>query len=344
MKQRASESRKKPARSGATPSASFKSERRNSSNPEEGSGLRPYSARYCDRVSRRPGDSASSITLAGVSERNAFRRCRGSAARRSTASSGRGRARREQADLRDLVERALGVRVERADRFDLRIEEVEPVGERAAHGEKIDESAAHAVLARRDHLRDVAVAGERELGAQRIEVERFSCFQKEAVPGEERRRTQAREGGRSGNDGDVEILAHDAVKGREALRHQVVVRREMIVGQGLPVGQEQHRKLRREPRDLVLQPLRLGRLGAENHGRTRASRETRERQRVARAVQAGGARVLLRFGKDNCAHRSSDRNSKTRVEPRLDSRSHGWNSGPGYNYIVSNSSNPTLIQ
>jgi len=33
--------------------------------------------------------------------------------------------------------------------------------------------------------------------------------------------------------------AHDAVKGREALRHQVVVRREMIVGQGLPVGQEQ---------------------------------------------------------------------------------------------------------
>src|SRR5258705_679795 len=252
-------------------------------------------------------------------------------------------ARRKQADLRDLVKRALGVRVERADRFDLGVEEVEPVGERAAHGEKIDEAPAHAVLARRDHLRDVAVACERELRAQGVEIERFSRLQKKAVPGEERRRTQARERGRSGNNGDVEILAHDAVKRREALRHEVVVRREMIVRQGLPVGEEQRLQLRREPRDLVLEPLRFGRLGAEDNGRTRASRETRERQRGARSVK-DAARALRCVWKDNCAHRLNDRNSKTRVRRRLGLRDSSSNSGDRYNYILLNLPNFNPIQ
>jgi hypothetical protein len=205
-------------------------------------------------------------------------------------------ARGQQADFRDLVERALGVGIEASDRFDLLVDQVEPVGQGAPHREKIDQPAANAVLARRDHLRDVAVAGEGELRAQRVELERFSRFEEKTVPREERRRTQARERGRRGNDGDVEVLAHDAVERRQALGNQVVVRREAVVGQGLPVGQEEHRELRREPRDLVLQPLRLGRPGAEDDGRTRASREARERQRVARAVKAGGARVLFCFG------------------------------------------------
>ncbi len=221
-------------------------------------------------------------------------------------------ARRQEPDLRDLVERALAVRIERADRLDFLIEQVEPVGQRAAHGKEVDQSAAHAVLARRDHLRDVAVAGEGELRAQAAELERFSRLEEEAVRGEEGRRREARERGRRGYDGDVEVLAHDAVERREALRHQIVVRREMIVGQGLPVGQEQPLELRREPRDLVLQPLRLGRLGAEDDGRPRGTRCARERERVAGAVEAGGARVLF----DDCTHRFRFRNSKTRVKRR----------------------------
>ena len=46
-----------------------------------------------------------------------------------------------------------------------------PVGQRAAHREEVDQAAADAELARRDDLRDVLVAGERELRAQRVDVE-----------------------------------------------------------------------------------------------------------------------------------------------------------------------------
>ncbi len=230
-------------------------------------------------------------------------------------------ARGQEPDFRHLVERALGVRVEGADRLDLLVHQIEPVGESAAHGKEIDQAAAYAVLARRDHLRDVAVAGEGELGSQRVQIERLSRLQEKTVRREKGRGREAGERGRRRNDGGVEVLAHDAVERREALRHQVVVRREMIVGQGLPVGQQQHRELRREPRDLVLQALRLGRPGAEDHRRPRSLRDARERERVARAVKAGGARVLLRFGRDDCAHRFRNRNSKTRVEPLFDSRS-----------------------
>src|SRR5439155_17808363 len=117
---------------------------------------------------------------------------------------------------------------------------------------------------------DVAVAGESELRAQALELDRFSRLEEKTVRREEGRGPQTGERCRRGNDGDVEVLAHDAVERRETLRHQVVVRREVIVGQGLPVGQERYCELRRKPRDLVLQPLSFGRLGAEDDGRPRA--------------------------------------------------------------------------
>ncbi len=90
-------------------------------------------------------------------------------------------ARGQEPDFRHLVERALGVRVEGADRLDLLVHQIEPVGESAAHGKEIDQAAAYAVLARRDHLRDVAVAGEGELGSQRVQIERFSRLQEKTV-------------------------------------------------------------------------------------------------------------------------------------------------------------------
>ena len=87
----------------------------------------------------------------------------------------------------------------------------------------------------------------------------------------------------------------------------------MIVGQGLPVGQEQPLELRREPRDLVLQPLGFGRLLAKDEDGARGAGEARERERVARAVKARGAGVLF----DDCARRFRHGNSKTRVKLRL---------------------------
>ena len=61
------------------------------------------------------------------------------------------------------------------------VEEIEPVGQRGAHREQVDQPAAHAELAGRDDLRDVRVAGERELRAQRVDVEPLALLQEERV-------------------------------------------------------------------------------------------------------------------------------------------------------------------
>ena len=82
-------------------------------------------------------------------------------------------------------------------RVDLVVEQVDAVRQRAAHREEVDQPAAHAVLAGRDHLAHVAVAGERELGAQRVGVEPRALLDEERVAGEERRRREAlQRGGR----------------------------------------------------------------------------------------------------------------------------------------------------
>ena len=56
-------------------------------------------------------------------------------------------------------------------RLDVVAEEIEAIGQRAAHRKEVDQAAAHAELAGRNDLRDVRVAGERELRAQRVDVE-----------------------------------------------------------------------------------------------------------------------------------------------------------------------------
>ena len=54
---------------------------------------------------------------------------------------------RQQADRLHLVHRALGLRVEGAQRFDLVVEQVDAIGRLAAHREQVDQRAAHGELA-----------------------------------------------------------------------------------------------------------------------------------------------------------------------------------------------------
>ena len=75
---------------------------------------------------------------------------------------------------------------------------------------------------------------------------------------------------------DVESAVRELPQRREALRDEVGVRRELVVGQDLPVGQPMHRELRIEPRDLLAQALGVLRRGGEDEqgtleGASRAS-------------------------------------------------------------------------
>ena len=187
-------------------------------------------------------------------------------------------ARRQHADLVDAVERALRVDVVRLDTVDQVVVEVEPIGERAAHREEVDDAAAHAHFAGRDHLRHVLVAGRDDLGLQAIEIEPLAGAQEKSVRGDVRRRAHA-------YHGDVEVAALDAIERRQALRDEIMVRGKLIVGQGLPVGQETHAQLRREPGDLVDQSLRILSGSADDRDRVLFLRQARERQRVGRACE-----------------------------------------------------------
>ena len=52
-------------------------------------------------------------------------------------------------------------------------------GSGAAHRKQVDQAAANAEFAGRHDLRHVLIAGERELRAQRVDVERFALLQEE---------------------------------------------------------------------------------------------------------------------------------------------------------------------
>ena len=77
-------------------------------------------------------------------------------------------ARRQQPDFLHRVERALRVDVERLDRLDELVIQVEAVGQRAARRKQIDQPAAEAEFSRRYDLGDVLVAGDDKLSLQGI--------------------------------------------------------------------------------------------------------------------------------------------------------------------------------
>ena len=142
------------------------------------------------------------------------------------------------------------------------------------------------------------IAGGGELRLEALEIERFGRAQEEGVRGDVGRRAHAHERGRRRYDRDIEVAALDAIQRRQALGDEIVVRRELVVGQRLPVGQETDSELRREPRDLIEQALRIERGRGDHRDRMLFLREARERERVSRTgepgiASAGGKRIAL---------------------------------------------------
>ena len=114
-------------------------------------------------------------------------------------------ARGQEAHFVHLVDRALGVGVETADALHDVVVELDAVGQSAAHGEKVDQPAAHAVFAGGDDLRDVRVAGGHELPPQIVRRQLRALLEVERAGGEifDRRQAIERRGDR--HDHDVEL-------------------------------------------------------------------------------------------------------------------------------------------
>ena len=131
--------------------------------------------------------------------------------------------RRQQADLRYRIERALVIDVKGLDAFDFVVEKVETERQLRAHREKVDETAADRVLARRNDLRDMSVTGQRQLGAELPGVEFCALLEKEGVGSQIGRRCETVNRRAGGDQEYVTLPAHDSVERCQSFGDQVVV-------------------------------------------------------------------------------------------------------------------------
>jgi hypothetical protein len=204
-------------------------------------------------------------------------------------------AARQQADLGHRIQAALAVGVEGADAVDLVVEQVDAVGNRASHGEQVDQPAAHRVFAGAHHLGDVAVAGQGQLALEPglvqlvldLEVEGVARQEGRVAPAGTARPWPARDHVGAG----VLVALLDAPQRGQALADQVLVRREGVVGQGLPVREQRAAQVRREEGHLVDQALRVGGVGGDDGGQSTGRLFTggqlRQQQGIGRAGRAG---------------------------------------------------------
>jgi hypothetical protein len=246
----------------------------------------------------------------------------------------RGRVGREFAcghepDLAHRAGRALGLGVERADRLDLVAEQVDPVGQLAAHREQVDQRAAHGEFALHLDLADRLVARRDQPLAERLRRQRVADTQLEAPalePGPRRERLDQRVG--RGHE-HAAPLVRQAVERGEPRRQDFLVRREVVVRQHFGVGQVHHRMLAgQEETQLLLEPVSLLLAAADREDRARmAACRVGDRERDARPRQRGPAQAFGGRGQrqfedhgDGQKHSAPEGTGRRSIALRVESR------------------------
>ena len=149
---------------------------------------------------------------------------------------------RQQADAMYPLQGHLRVRGEDAQGFDFLVQQIHPDGMGSAHGEDIDERAAHRELAPVAHGFRCQIAGGFQPGAFRAHVEAVPFGEAERMAIDEGQgRRPLHQGGNRGDQnaaGQWPRLARRAgqpAQGRQPFGNDVRVRRKRIVGQSFPV-------------------------------------------------------------------------------------------------------------
>ena len=149
-----------------------------------------------------------------------------------------------------LLGRALGFRIEAADRLQRVAEEIEPHRRRHAGGEQIDDAAAHRIVARLAHGGGAVEAVELEPLRDPRHRQEVSRRRRKRLAGDHLARRHALQDGVDGRERDCRALAPlDAGEARErghALRHHPRMRRHAVVRQAIPGGKFQHLDVGRE--------------------------------------------------------------------------------------------------
>jgi hypothetical protein len=130
-----------------------------------------------------------------------------------------------------------------AQRVDHVVEQFDAVGHVRAHREQVEQGAAHGEVARVEHLRHVAVAGGLEPALFAVEVEAAALAQVERVAGDPVRRRQALHQRGHRHHQHAALDRGQAEQRGDALRNDVRVRAEQVVGQRFPVREMQQRQV-----------------------------------------------------------------------------------------------------
>ncbi len=193
--------------------------------------------------------------------------------------------RRQQPNFRHRIQRALAIHIERRQLVDLIVKQINAIRQHAAHGEQVDNPAAHAKLARRQHLLHMAIARQRQLLAQGWYIQLLAAFQEKGISRQIGHRRQRIQGGGDGRNQHIASPAAQMVQGRQALGNQILMRGKMVIRQGFPVRQQMHAQGRIEKANFLAQPLRLQGTGRNHHQRLTPPSPLRQPQRIRRPDQ-----------------------------------------------------------
>ncbi len=210
--------------------------------------------------------------------------------------------------------RALGFRVEAAQRIDLVVEQFDAVGLVRAHRVQVEQGAAHREVARVQHLGHVAVARGLEAAFFGVEIELLAAREVERIAGDPGRRRQPLHQRGDRHHQHAAARGRQPVQGRHALRDDVRMRAEQVVGQGFPVGEVQHRQIAGQHAQVVFE--RLGAVAVAGDGQHQAlvaagglGQAERQRAGAVRRTPQGALLAGLgarRGGKEGAGHGAAE--------------------------------------
>ena len=105
----------------------------------------------------------------------------------------------QQPHFGDRVKAALTVGVKGSDGIDFVVEQVHPVRHERTHGKQVDQATAHRVFTRADHLTDVGVTGQGQLGLELGFIEFLFDLEFKGVARQKGRRCQSVQRGGGGH-------------------------------------------------------------------------------------------------------------------------------------------------
>ena len=195
---------------------------------------------------------------------------------------------RQQADFLHLVLGTLGLRIEGADGLHFLVEQVDAVGHIGAHGEQIQQRAAHGEFTVLEYLADADITRRFQAFAGAVRVQEIALADLEygaVQPGSGRQPVGQRGGG---DDENAPAGLRQGVQGQQALADDVLMRREHVIGQGFPIRQAQHRQVGAVQEETQRRFQPPGGLRVPGHHQTEPRmglRRPRYRQGVRRSVQ-----------------------------------------------------------